>query len=86
MLTPKDIQQPSRDIQKLIIYQFGEFRVDIAAETLCRNDEKVSINWRRFQVLRLLVERGGEIVTKQDFFDKVWSETFVEENSLTRPR
>ena len=33
--------------------------------------------------MRLLVERAGTLVTKQDFFDTVWADTFVEDNSLT---
>ncbi len=33
--------------------------------------------------MRLLVERSGELVSKQEFFDTVWTDTFVEDNSLT---
>ncbi len=65
------------------IYEFGEFRIDIAASTLHRNGHKLGINRRTFGVLRLLVENAGKIVTKQEFFDTVWADTFVEDNSLT---
>lgn len=65
------------------IYQFGEYRLDTAEETLSRNDEKVKINRKTFQVLRLLVERPGEIISKHDFFETVWAESFVEDNVLT---
>ncbi|MEO8071884.1 MAG: winged helix-turn-helix domain-containing protein [Acidobacteriota bacterium] len=47
------------------------------------NGGKLRINRRSFQVLCLLVERAGQIVTKQDFFDTVWKDTFVSDNSLT---
>jgi DNA-binding winged helix-turn-helix (wHTH) protein/TolB-like protein len=63
--------------------RFGEFELDLAEETLSRSGEKLNINRRMFQVLRLLVERNGEIVTKQEFFDKVWDGSFVEDNNLT---
>ncbi len=65
------------------IFEFGEFRVNSAEETLCRNGENLPINRRTFDVLRLLVERAGQIVTRQEFFDTVWADTFVEDNSLT---
>jgi len=64
-------------------YEFGEFRIDIVEETLCRNGEKLNINRRMFQVLRLLVERAGEIVSKEEFFGKIWAGSFVEDNNLT---
>jgi DNA-binding winged helix-turn-helix (wHTH) protein/TolB-like protein len=70
-------------MQKSRFYSFGEFRVDVEEEILWRGDEKLHINRRTFQVLRLLIENAGKIVSKQEFADKVWSDTFVEDNSLT---
>jgi DNA-binding winged helix-turn-helix (wHTH) protein/TolB-like protein/Tfp pilus assembly protein PilF len=64
-------------------YRFGEFHLDTKEEVLFRGDAKISINRRTYQVLLLLVQRAGEIVTKQEFFDTVWADTFVEDNSLT---
>jgi DNA-binding winged helix-turn-helix (wHTH) protein/TolB-like protein/Flp pilus assembly protein TadD len=71
------------ETEKTRIYEFGEFQMNVAEEILRRNGEKVSINRRTFQVLRLLLERAAEIVSKQNFFDVVWAETFVEDNVLT---
>ncbi len=65
------------------IYGFGEFRVDLAEEILWREDERLRVNRRTFQVLRLLIENAGEIVSKQQFAETVWADTFVADNSLT---
>ncbi len=65
------------------IYRFGEFELDLKTETLRGCGEELNINHRMFQVLRLLVERHGEVVSKQEFFEKVWGGTFVEDNNLT---
>ena len=70
-------------MQKFRFYSFGEFRVDVEEEILRRGDEKLHINRRTFQVLRLLIENAGKIVSKQDFANQVWANTFVEDNSLT---
>lgn len=66
-----------------IIYKFGEFEVDPYDESLRLRGEKLAINRRMFQVLSLLIERRGEIVTKEDFFESVWEGNFVEDNNLT---
>lgn len=63
--------------------RFDEFVLDSSDESLRRNGEKLMINRRMFQVLWLLIERRGEIVTKHEFFDEVWAGSFVEDNNLT---
>lgn len=78
-----DIEESSEKAETPRIYQFDEFQIDIVEETLHRKGEKLHINRRTFQVLRLLVERTGQIITKQEFFDTVWADTFVSDNSLT---
>ena len=70
-------------MQQSRIYSFGEFRVDVEEEILWRGGEKLRINRRTFQVLRLLIENAGKVVSKQDFAEDVWAGTFVEDNSLT---
>ncbi len=66
-----------------IIYKFGEFEVDSYDESLRLRGEKLAINRRMFQVMSLLIERRGEIVTKEEFFERVWEGNFVEDNNLT---
>lgn len=64
-------------------YRFCEFELDLSEETLLSNGQKLLINRRMFQVLLVLVEHSGEIITKNEFFDKVWEGSFVEDNNLT---
>lgn len=71
------------DIENLRSYRFGNFELDLAGECLLRDGEKLNINRRMFQVLRLLIERRGEIVSKNEFFEEVWEGDFVEDNNLT---
>ena len=83
MLKTEDITPSTKTTEAAYLYRFCEFEMDCKEETLCRNGEKLRINRRSFQVLRLLVERAGEIVSKQEFSETVWADTFVEDNSLT---
>ncbi|MCZ2391146.1 MAG: winged helix-turn-helix domain-containing protein [Acidobacteria bacterium] len=61
---------------------FGEFRLDAGEECLYKAGEEVSLSRRTVQVLHLLVKNSGKIVTKQEFFDSIWADSFVEEGNL----
>lgn len=72
----------SNEINKL--YEFGGFRLNPQKKELWKENEFVSLSPKSFSLLKLLVERHGEIVSKQEIFDTVWSDTFVEEGVLTQ--
>jgi DNA-binding response OmpR family regulator len=57
-------------------------RVDSAAECMWRDGEKVGVPLKAFLVLRRLMERPGQLVTKQDLLEAVWPNTYVTETVL----
>lgn len=66
------------------LYEFNGFRLDAETRTLWRGDDLVSIPPKAFDLLKLLIERRGSIVSKQEIFDTVWADTFVEDGVLTQ--
>lgn len=75
---------PNREFEPPVrAYRFGEFELDISEDTLRKEGENLNINRRMVQVLRLLIERNGKVVSKEEFFEKVWNGSFVEDNNLT---
>jgi DNA-binding winged helix-turn-helix (wHTH) protein len=56
---------------------FEAFRLDFVNECLWRDSRAISLRPKAFRVLKLLVERRGQLVTKQQVLDAVWPETFV---------
>ncbi len=64
-------------------YKFTDFVLDVREETLCRLGEAFKLKSRNFQVLRFLIENAGKVVTKEEFFERIWNGAFVEENNLT---
>ena len=66
------------------LYEFGPFRVDAAREAVMRNGQPVPLTPKAFQILLVLVRRGGEVATKDEIMQAVWPDTFVEETNLTR--
>lgn len=61
------------------IVRFGVFEVDLRAGELRRNGSKVKLQEQPFQVLTLLLERPGDVVTREELRQKLWgTETFVD--------
>ncbi len=66
------------------MYEFGEFRLDPAGHLLFRHGAMLPLTPKAVETLRVLVENRGNVVEKDDLLKKVWPDTFVDENSLTR--
>jgi DNA-binding winged helix-turn-helix (wHTH) protein len=67
-----------------VSYRFGPFELDTRAGELRRNEERVALTPKVFQLVLLLVENPGTLITKREFLDKIWGDTNVEEGSVTR--
>jgi Tol biopolymer transport system component/DNA-binding winged helix-turn-helix (wHTH) protein len=58
---------------------FDVFQVDLRAGELHREGRRVKLQEQPFRVLSLLMERAGEIVTRDELREKLWpSDTFVD--------
>jgi DNA-binding winged helix-turn-helix (wHTH) protein len=58
--------------------RFGEFELDHSGELRSRG-RKIKLQEQPLQILRILAERAGEIVTREDLRQKIWpSDTFVD--------
>ncbi|MGH9818350.1 MAG: winged helix-turn-helix domain-containing protein, partial [Candidatus Acidiferrales bacterium] len=63
---------------------FSEFCIEVSARRLLRAGQPVRIQDQPFQMLLILVEKSGEVVTREEFRRRLWPEgTFVDfDNSL----
>lgn len=66
------------------VFEFGPFRLELLEHRLMQQDRIVPLTGKAFDTLRVLLERGGRLVPKQELMDAVWPETRVEENNLDR--
>jgi predicted ATPase len=66
------------------IYIFNEFRVDVGKGVLTRAGQPLSLQWKTFETLCHLVESEGRLVTREELMDKLWADTFVEDNNLSQ--
>ncbi len=64
-------------------YDFGAYRVDEAERLLLRGDEVVPLTPKAFDILLVLVESSGHVLTKDELMKRVWPDTIVEEANLS---
>jgi DNA-binding winged helix-turn-helix (wHTH) protein/tetratricopeptide (TPR) repeat protein len=61
------------------VIRFGLFEVDLGARELRRDARQIKIQDRPFDILSILLEHPGEIVTRDEFRRRLWSaDTFVD--------
>src|ERR1700675_2684941 len=61
------------------VIHFGVFEADLRAGELRRNGSKLKLQEQPFQILGMLLERPGEIVTREELRARLWSaDTFVD--------
>ncbi len=65
-------------------YRFGKFTLNTGARTLSADRGAIHLPAKEFEILRLLVENNGEILTKDEMMRAIWQDTFVEESNLAQ--
>ncbi len=61
------------------IYRFGPYELRPQTQEFYKQGTKLRLRPQPFQVLRLLVERAGDVVPREELFESLWSaETFVD--------
>jgi DNA-binding winged helix-turn-helix (wHTH) protein/Tol biopolymer transport system component len=59
--------------------RFGQFELDLRTRQLTKNGSKIRLSQQPVQVLSLLLEAPGEIVTREEFRRRLWSsDVFVD--------
>lgn len=62
---------------------FGPFALDMENEQLWHDTRLIALKPKTFAVLRYLVQRAGQLVTKDDLLATLWPATYVSEAALT---
>jgi Tol biopolymer transport system component/DNA-binding winged helix-turn-helix (wHTH) protein len=61
------------------LVRFGAFEVDLRVRELRKNGKRVKLSGQPFEVLAILLETPGEIVTREVFQKRLWpADTFVD--------
>jgi DNA-binding winged helix-turn-helix (wHTH) protein len=81
-------KSPSREAQgrgvNKVVYRSGDLRVDPANRRLIRGDKEIALEPKAFAVLLVLLERAGELVTRDQLLDAVWGHRHITPATLNR--
>jgi predicted ATPase/DNA-binding winged helix-turn-helix (wHTH) protein len=80
MLGEEAAARPEQAFRRTL--SFGRFTLDPARKLLTDEGRAVRIGGRALDLLIALVERAGDVVSRDDLFARVWPHTVVEESSL----
>src|SRR5215475_650525 len=74
----------SLETQPVAVLSFGAFQVDLRAGELRKQGKRIKLQEQPLLVLKVLLGRPGEIVTREELRSQIWSaDTFVDfDNSL----
>jgi len=64
------------------LFAFGPFQIDAAERRLTRDGTPVPLTPKAFDLLLVLVEQSGHLVTKDALMQRVWPDVVVEEANL----
>jgi eukaryotic-like serine/threonine-protein kinase len=73
---PRDVMEAAPRTRRT---RFGAFEVDLRSGELFKNGIRLKVQDQPFQVLALLLEHPGEVVTREELRQKLWqADTFVD--------
>jgi Tol biopolymer transport system component/DNA-binding winged helix-turn-helix (wHTH) protein len=64
--------------RQLQLLRFGDFEADLRSGELRKAGVKLKFGGQPFQVLSILLEQPGEVVTREELQKRLWPDTFVD--------
>src|SRR6202521_3012821 len=59
--------------------RFGDFEADLRAGDVRQQGHRIRLQEKPFQILALLLERAGDVVTREELRQRLWpADTFVD--------
>jgi DNA-binding winged helix-turn-helix (wHTH) protein len=66
-----------------VLFEFWGFRYDPAEHLLLRDGKPVSLTPKAFDILQILLQSNGRLLSKEELMNRIWPNSFVEEANLT---
>ena len=67
------------DARDSALLRFDGFEVDLRAGELYKSKRKIKLQEQPFQILAILLEQPGEVVTREELQKRLWpADTFVD--------
>lgn len=66
-----------------LFYEFADFRLDPEKQRLLQGSDPLPLTPKAVETLRVLIERRGQVVEREELMNAVWPEVAVEDGNLT---
>ena len=66
------------------VYRFGDYTLDTARGALLCGEDEVNLRPQSIDVLQVLLERHGQLVSKEELHDSVWGQKAVTDDSMAQ--
>src|SRR2546425_6859971 len=59
------------------VVRFGTFEVNLQSRELRKHGMRIRLEEKPFQILEMLLERNGQVVTRKTLRERLWPDTYV---------
>jgi two-component system KDP operon response regulator KdpE len=66
------------------VYRIGELSVDLSRHQVSLGDKEISLTPTEFDLLRVLIQNAGKVITHRQLIQKVWGSGYEDESRLLR--
>jgi DNA-binding response OmpR family regulator len=66
-----------------VVITFGEFQINKDSYEIYKNNTRIDVTTREFQLFLYLYENVGKVLTREQIFDNVWGMDYFDINSVT---
>jgi uncharacterized protein len=77
-------ESPKPNAQLAVTFRFDNFVLDVPRRMLLFGSEAKPLSEKIFQILLVLLESGGDVISKERFFNEVWPNETVSDQNLTQ--
>ncbi len=61
------------------IYKFGNITIDFEKHEILKNEERVDLTLKEFELIEVLIKNKGRVMTRDFLLDKIWGYEYVGE-------
>jgi two-component system, OmpR family, alkaline phosphatase synthesis response regulator PhoP len=61
------------------IYNFGNIAIDFQRHEVLKNEERVDLTLKEFELLEILIKNKGRVMTRDFLLDKIWGYEYIGE-------
>jgi DNA-binding winged helix-turn-helix (wHTH) protein/Tfp pilus assembly protein PilF len=81
---PQTFSNVDNSMKTSLLCAFGPYRLDFERRLLLHGGEPVPLHQKALEILIVLVQHRGEVVSKDELMKAVWPDAFVEEANLSQ--